>query len=327
MIKYLLKRVANYAILLFVAVSLAYVLASTQLNPYNVYRLRTPPIPEATIEETMRAHNLSHQVPLWERYLTWLGDIVTRWDWGASPLGASVNEEVDIRIWVSLRLVLIGSLAGLALGIALGAWSATRQYKLSDRTVTALSLFLISIPVFVTGTVTVILAIRFNNAIGFELFEFLGETGKVGDYPFAAVVDRLQHLFLPSLVLMLAGAAVLSRIQRNLMLDTLGSDYVRTARAKGLRSGQAIRRHALRTALIPTGTYVAFTVATMFVGATYTERVFSFRGMGMYAVDTIPKQDVHGIVAVTAFSGVCVLSGAILSDIFVAILDPRVRLS
>ena len=88
-----------------------------------------------------------------------------------------------------------------------------------------------------------------------------------------------------------------------------------------------MRKHALRTALIPTGTYVAFTVATLFVGATYTERVFNFRGMGMYAVDTIPKQDIHGIVAVTAFSGLCVLSGAILSDIFVAILDPRVRLS
>lgn len=85
-------------------------------------------------------------------------------------------------------------------------------------------------------------------------------------------------------------------------------------------------KHALRTALIPTGTYVAFAVATMFVGATFTERIFNFPGLGQYGVDAITNRDVNGIVAVTAFSGVCVLVGAILSDIMVAILDPRVRL-
>lgn len=126
---------------------------------------------------------------------------------------------------------------------------------------------------------------------------------------------------------MLLGLASMSRIQRNLMLDALGSDFVRTARAKGLRENKAVMKHALRTALIPTATYVAFTVATMFVGATYTEKIFGFRGMGAYGIDTIQGQDINGVVAVTAFAGVCVLVGAVLSDIFVAILDPRVRLS
>ncbi|WP_028707988.1 ABC transporter permease [Propionicicella superfundia] len=326
MIRYLVRRLANYAVLLFVAVSLTFVLASVRLDPYSVYSLRTPPVPAETIEGLMREYGLSHDVPLWQRYLTWLGDILFRWDWGTSPLGVSVNDEIAVRMWVSLRLVLLGSLLGIVVGVAVGAWTATRQYTVSDRVVTFLALLVISVPVFVLATVSTIVAIRINNATGVDIFEFTGETGSVGAYPGAALVDRLQHLFLPTVVLTLTGAASLSRIQRNLMLDALGSDYVRTARAKGLRRGRAIRRHALRTALVPTGTYVAFTVATLFVGSAYTERVFNFRGMGMYAVDAIGSQDVHGIVAVTAFSGVCVLTGALLSDLLVALLDPRVRL-
>jgi glutathione transport system permease protein len=132
---------------------------------------------------------------------------------------------------------------------------------------------------------------------------------------------------LPTLVLTLINAAVFSRIQRNLMLDALGSDFVRTARAKGLRQSTAVMKHALRTSLIPTGTYFAFTVATLFTGATFMEIIFSFHGMGEYAVSTITGQDVHGAVAVSAFAGVCVLAGAVLADVMVAILDPRVRLS
>jgi peptide/nickel transport system permease protein len=111
------------------------------------------------------------------------------------------------------------------------------------------------------------------------------------------------------------------------MLDALGSDFVRTARAKGLRENKAVMKHALRTALIPTGTYFAFQAATLFVGATYTERIFAFQGMGIYGVDTISKQNINGVVAVTAFGGLCYLVGAILADLMVAFLDPRVRLS
>lgn len=326
MIRYLAKRLGNYCVLLFVAVSLTFVLASTQLNPYSVYSLRTPPVPEDVIESTLRQYNLSNQVPLWERYGTWLSGIVTRWDWGYSPLGASVNDEVSVRIWVSLRLVLLGSIVGIALGIAVGAWTATRQYRFSDRAATAVSLLIVSTPVFVIGIVLSLAAIGINNLVGMNLFEITGETGTVGDYPGAEWVDRLQHLLLPTLVIAATGAATLSRIQRHLMLDALGTDYVRTARSKGVPYRTAVRRHALRTALIGSSTYIAFTVATMFVGAVFTERVFNFHGMGMYAMATIPEQNVYGIVAVTAFSGVCILAGALLADIFAAFLDPQIRL-
>lgn len=326
MVRYILKRLLNYVVLLFVAVSLAYTLASIALKPRSIYMLRQPPIPPEIVESTLVQYNISDKVPLWERYTTWLTNILTRWDWGYSPLGVSVNDEIGVRMWVSLRLLLLGTILGLSLGVALGAWTATRQYRVSDRVVTALSLLVIATPSFVLGHVSQILAIAFNRATGTQTFEFLGETGQVGDYPFAELADRAQHLFLPTVVLTLISAASMSRIQRNLMLDSLGADYVRTARAKGLTRRRAVTKHALRTALIPTGTYVAFTVATMFVGATFTERIFNFQGMGMYAVDAITQQNINGVAAVTAFAGVCTLVGAILADILVAILDPRVRL-
>jgi len=325
MLRYIGRRLLNYAVLLYVAISLTFVLAATQLNPRALFQLRQPPIEPAIIEQQLLKYNLSDSVPLIERYWIWLTGIF-RGDWGKSPLGVDVAEQISTRMWVSLRLLLIGTLAGIIIGVAVGAWTATRQYKLSDRTITAISLLIISTPAFVVGHLTQIGATWYNNTSRTRTFEFIGETGDVGDYPFADLVDRGQHLLLPTFVLIILGAASMSRIQRNLMLDSLGADYVRTARAKGLRESKAVMKHALRTALIPTGTYFAFSVATMFVGATFTERIFSFPGIGQYGVDTITNRDVFGVVAVTAFAGVCVLAGAVLSDIMVAILDPRVRL-
>lgn len=325
MLRYIGRRFANYVVLLFAAVSLTYVLAASTLNPRALFEVRNPPIDPEVIENTLLQYNLSENVPLAQRYWIWLTGVF-RGDWGYSPLGANVAEQISTKMWVSLRLLLVGTILGIVLGVAFGAWTATRQYRVSDRVVTFVSLLIISTPAFVVGHVTQIVAIWINNVTGVKIFEFIGETGEMGDYPFADLVDRLQHLFLPTLVLVILGAASMSRIQRNLMLDSLGADYVRTARAKGLPQRKAVMKHALRTALIPTGTYFAFSVATMFTGATFTERIFNFPGLGQYGVDTITNRDVNGVVAVTAFAGVCVLVGAVLSDIMVAVLDPRVRL-
>ncbi len=325
--RYILRRVLNYIVLLVIAITLTYFLAATQLNPRSLYLIVNPPIDPVSIENSLREKNLSDNVPLLSRYWTWLQGIALHWDWGEAPRGGNVGEEVGRRIFVSLRLITIGSLIGTVVGVALGAWTATRQYKVADRLSTFGSLFILSVPSFVIASVLQVLATRTNNATGLRLFEFVGETGARGSYFGAGLVDRMQHLFLPTVALILINAAFFSRIQRNLMLDALGSDFVRTARAKGLRQSKAVMRHALRTSLIPTGTYFAFSVATLFTGTTFMEIIFSFHGMGEYGVSTINGQDVHGAVAVAAFGGVCVLAGAILSDIAVAILDPRVRLS
>ena len=160
---------------------------------------------------------------------------------------------------------------------------------------------------------------QINRSSGYQILEFTGEgEGTLG---------RLQHLLLPTLSMSLGGIASYSRFQRNLMLDTLGADYVRTARAKGLIKRKALTRHALRTALIPMATYFAFALATLFTGAAITERVYGWHGMGEYSISAISGMDINGVTAVVAFSGLCTLTGALLSDVFVAIVDPRVRVS
>lgn len=324
---YIARRLLNYVVLLFVAVSLSYLLAASQLQPRRLYELVNPPLDPVSVENNLLLRNLSDNVPLLQRYGVWLRGVLLHWDWGEAPKGGAVVEEVGRRIWVSIRLITIGSLLGTLIGVLIGAWTATRQYKPSDRGFTGASLFILSVPSFVIASVLQVLATKINNATGVRLFEFVGETGVRGTYVGAALADRIQHLILPTIALTLINAAFFSRIQRNLMLDALGSDFVRTARAKGLRRSRAVMKHALRTSLIPTGTYFAFSVATLFTGAAFMEIVFSFHGMGEYGVSTILGQDVNGTVAVVAFSGACVLVGAVLSDIAVAILDPRVRLS
>ncbi len=326
MVRYIGKRLVSHLILLYVAVSLTYLLAASQLDPAALFALRQPPLPDAVVEAHLAQYNLSDQVPMLQRYLTWLGG-VAQGSWGYSPTGVSVNEQLMARAGVSLRLLVVGTVAGVVIGVAVGAWTASRQYRISDRVITALSLLVVSTPVFVIALLSQFLAIGVNRASGLQIFEFSGETGVVGAEPWAEVIDRAQHLALPALVLTLAGAAWLSRVQRHLMLEALGADYVRTARAKGLRADQAAWRHALRSALVPTSTYVTFSVATMLVGSTFVERIFGFAGLGSYVVEAIQGRDVNAVVAVTALAGMCVMIGAVVSDLAVAALDPRVRLT
>ncbi len=327
MSRFLLRRLLNYLVLLFVAVSLAYMLAGTSMNPISVFDRTNPNLDIAAIERMLTEFNLNKDVPLLERYWNWLQGVVTSWDWGRTPQGGYVNEILSVRIWVSVRLITIGSFIGIIGGVALGAWSATKHHKLADHVVTLISLIIISTPVIVLATLLQIGAIQFNNITGTNFFEFMGETGTIGSYPGADLVNRLQHLLLPTISMSLGGIATYSRYQRNLMLDTLGADYVRTARAKGLRKGTAVRRHALRTALVPMATYFAFVIAGLFTGATITERVYAWHGMGDYSITSITGQDINGTVAVVAFSAACTFAGLMLADIFTVVVDPRVRVS
>ncbi|MDO5701399.1 MAG: ABC transporter permease [Bowdeniella nasicola] len=324
---YLIRRMVNYIFLLFIAITLAYFLAGSFLNPLELYAQRQPPIPPQILEAELTAKNIYPGTPLLERYWTWLTNVVTEWDWGQAPNGDIVNDEMRRRAFVSLRLVVLGAAVGMVGGVALGAWTATRQYSLADRTISIISLILISTPSIVLAILLQVGAVQFNRMTGTNFFEFMGETGTIGNYPGAAFVDRLQHLLLPTISMSAMGLASYSRYQRNLMLDTLGADYVRTARAKGLIKRKAVTRHALRTSLIPMGTYFAFAVTSLMLGAAITERVFGWHGMGIYGVNTILQQDINGTVAVVAFSGACTLAGAFLSDVMVAVIDPRVRVS
>ena len=319
MLPYLARRIANYAVLLFIATSLAYLLASASLDPSALWNREDPSLNWDAIHANLVKYNISHDLPVWDRYVTWLRNVVLHWDWGRTPKGELINTLIGTKILVSVRLVFLGAAIGMVGGVALGAWTATRQYRFSDRAISLISMIIISTPAMVIAILLQVLAVQINRSSGYQIFEFTGE----GE----GVLGRLQHLLLPTLSMSLGGIASYSRFQRNLMLDTLGADYVRTARAKGLIKRKALTRHALRTALIPMATYFAFALATLFTGAAITERVYGWHGMGEYSISAISGMDINGVTAVVAFSGLCTLTGALLSDVFVAIVDPRVRVS
>lgn len=323
--RYLARRLANYILLLFIAVSAAYLMASVSLDPTNAFDWTNPSLNRNAVLRQLSAYNINPNDSVLSRYGNWLKMVFGHWDWGYTPKGEAINEILATRVWVSVRLVVIGVLLGMIGGVSLGTWTAVKQYSKSDRFFSFVSLLIISTPVLVLAVSLQIIATKINTTLGMNLFEFTGETGAKGDYFGAGLVDRAQHLVLPTLSLSLGSIAVYSRYQRNLMLDTLGSDYLRTARAKGLRKGKAIRHHALRNAIIPMATYFAFAVANVFTGAAMTETIYGWHGMGSYSVKSIQGQDINGVTAVAAFSGLCVLAGALLSDIMIAIVDPRVR--
>jgi peptide/nickel transport system permease protein len=263
--------------------------------------------------------------PIPVRYLHWASGAV-HGDFGTTIGGQPVSDELWRRIGVSLRLLIIGSIVGTVIGVVVGAWGAIRQYHLSDRVITVLSLLVISTPTFVIANLLILSALGVNTVLGVRLFEYTGETSPdaVGG-AWNQFVDRLQHLVLPTFTLALGAIAGYSRYQRNAMLDVLGQDFIRTARAKGLTRRRALFKHGLRTALIPMATLFAYGVAGLVTGAVFTEKIFGWHGMGEWVVQGINTQDTNITAAITVFAGMTILLAGLLSDIIYAALDPRVR--
>lgn len=307
--------------------NLTYFLSWGYLDPRANYVGRRPPLTEEQIVGLLRPRNLDDKVPLLERWWGWFSGVVTRWDWGVSPVGQSVNEQVSYRMWVSAELMLGATILLTIVGVGIGVYTASRQYKTADRVWQGISIVTMNIPTVVAALAIVLLAIALNDVLGFRVFYVTGAASSGVDGFFAGIVDTFQHLTLPTLGLVLTGYAQYHFLQRSLLLDNIKTDYVRMARAKGLTKPQAVRRHALRTSLIPVATQVAFSIPAIFTGAILTERIFAWEGMGKYFLDTITKNDIHGVVAIAAFGAFLTAIGAILSDIVVVILDPRVRVS
>ena len=173
--KYLLKRLINYLVMFFVAVSLAYFLAASRLDPRLLYDITNPNLDWDSINASLSDKNLNPDEPLLSRYWDWLNGVI-HGDWGEKPKSGSVNDEIANRVPVSFRLVIGGFLLGAIVGIFLGAWTATKQYTFTDRFVTLWSLLLISTPTFVIAVVLQIITIRLGRLFDFQ-WEFLGETG------------------------------------------------------------------------------------------------------------------------------------------------------
>ncbi len=323
---YVAKRIIGYIVMIFVATSLTYFLASAFMNPRSNYESRTPRPPQESIEASLDAANVNDKTPVFERYQHWLGNVL-HGDWGLTPQGDSVNRQISGRIGASVQLMTLSTIISIIIGVGLGVYTAQRQYQWQDRALSGMASVFMVIPTVVMAILIVFLATFFNQATGTRIFYVTGLSSYEGSNAFFGFIDFLQHIFLPTVVLTIINAVGYHLGQRTYLLDEMHADYVRTARAKGLTRKQAIRKHALRASLIPTAVTVAFSIASVFTGAVMTEKIFAIHGMGEYFINCINLNDINGAVAVAAFSGACTLVGALLADLFAAALDPRIKLS
>jgi peptide/nickel transport system permease protein len=273
---------------------------------------------QATHEDRTRLRaELGLDQPLHEQYVRWLGH-VARGDLGRSLwMKRPVLDEVLGRFQATLVLtgtaLLLSSLAGVALGVA----SATRPNSLLDRLSAVASLFGASMPTFWLG---IVLMVVFALWLG-----WLPASGMYAAYGGGDLRDLLAHLVLPAVTLAAASVTIIARLTRATMLETLGQDYIRTARAKGVVERAVVLRHGLKNALIPIVTVIGVQAGYLLGGAVLTETVFAWPGVGTLMVQGILARDfplVQGCVLVVALSFVLV---NLAVDLLYAWLDPRIR--
>lgn len=331
MFRYILQRSLTYLVMVFITTTMGYFAAVTALKPALLEQEKVPkPSPEQ-VNRNFASLGLDPEMNPWDRYVQWLTNMVTKFDWGRSPNGAYINQEFGQRVWVSTRLLLVATILSIVIGIALGVYSAARQYKFSDRVITGYSYLVYIIPAPVAYFVVQQGATTINNIAvangGEKIFYVTGIStpGLTGFWEIT--MDMAAHYVVPTFCMTIFGWAGYQIAQRQYLLDNVNADFVRTARAKGLTRNQAITRHALRVSFIPVAQSIAYQIPMIFAGAFFAETVFAWPGIGKWSIDSISAQDVNAATVTLAYGSALFAVGAIIADIATTIVDPRVRIS
>ncbi len=274
--------------------------------------------PSMSAEDVARlTQQLGLDRPIHEQYARWVGGFLTG-NWGRSYRdGRLVLEVVGDRVPATAVLMVSAFIVAVMLGLATGIVSAVRQYSIFDHAATLLAMIALSIPTFWLGLMAIYLFA--------ELWRVLppGNIATIGmDF---SLSDRLLHLLLPAGTLGVVMVATWSRYTRASMLEVIGEDYIRTARAKGLSAAAVILKHALRNGLIPLVTLAAIQLPLVFSGALVTETIFTWPGMGRLFVDSIGYRDYPVLMGILMFTALLVVAGSLAADIIYAAVDPRVR--
>lgn len=275
------------------------------------------------IEETKRLYGLDKPIPV--QYLLWVKRVLT-FDFGYSYKDhRKVWDKIKERLPVTLQLNILSILLVYIIAIPAGVYSAVRTGSLWDRVLTIGFFILYSLPSF---WVAVILIMLFGGGEYWDVFPVYGISSLDAEsYPFFKwLLDRVWHLILPVFCLSYGGWAYLSRLMKAELLEVIREDYIRTARAKGLEERVVIMKHALRNALLPLITLLAYLLPALFGGSVIIESIFSIPGMGQLGFEAVLSRDYPVIMALTTISAILTLVGLILSDILYAVFDPRIKL-
>jgi len=254
--------------------------------------------------------------PLPVQYADWLWRML-QGDWGVSYRdGSPVLKVIGSHLGATIELMAASMLIACVVGCWIGVLGAIKRYSLFDTLATVGAMVALSIPTFWFGLVAIYI---FSVELGWLP---AGNRQTVGDGSF---LDLLHHLIAPVLVLALVEMAIWARFMRSSMLDVIGQDYIRTARAKGLPEWQVLSRHAFRNALLPMITVAGLQLPTLLGGALVAETVFTWPGMGRLFLDSIGYRDYPVVMGILMFSAVMVLVGSLLADMLYATADPRIR--
>ncbi len=322
MARYILKRLLQAIPLLLGIATITFIIVrlapGDPMDMYMEQRFQRDVDP-AVIELLRKKYGLDQPLPV--QYAKWIGNIA-RGDLGESfryrrPVATLIVERVPY----TLQLAALALVMDALIGIALGIFSAVKQYSRADRAITLGSLVMYSIPGF---WLALMLVLAFSVNLGWFPtsqtrsldYELLSAGGKVA--------DRLWHLALPVFVLGVASAAGTARYMRTKLLDVLSEEYVLAARARGLSERVVILQHALRNALIPIVTIYGLALPFLLGGAVLIEKVFAWPGMGLLAVEAIGARDYPVILATSMIAAVLVVLGNLLADVTYALVDPRV---
>jgi peptide/nickel transport system permease protein len=312
--QYLIRRLLITLPVLFGITILCYLILS--LTPGDpVQMLISPTTSQADLEIKRRALGLDQ--PAAVRYVRWLGELAHGNLGFSFSSGAPVTKRVGERIGPTLTLTVTALVLSYLIAIPIGVIVATKRYSWIDYAATFTAFLGISLPTFFLG-----LAGIYVFALRWPLLPVGGTETLGGD---GGLRDLAIHLILPASVLAVAGAGALMRYVRSSMLDVLGQDYVRTARAKGVIETIVLRRHALRNALIPVVTIAGLQLPGLLAGAVVTEQIFEWPGMGRLTIEAINQRDYPVLMGITLVTALLVAAGSLLADVAYSIVDPRIR--
>ena len=329
MIKYIAKRLA-YAILILLGVSMI-IYFLIRLMPVdfiqdkiNAINQGGATVSEETVQAMYQMYGLGDNsfMGILKGYFNWL-TALARFDLGTSFVyGLPVADVIFEHMGISFAIALIATIFEFMIAIPLGITAATHQYSFRDYVVTVLVMIGISLPSFFFGQML-------KDALALKLgwFPASGLIDATASYTGIAMLwDYARHIFIPILTIVILSIGARMRMTRTNMLEVMNSDYIRTARAKGLKESVVINKHAFRNTLIPLVTSLAGLLPSLFSGAIITEQVFDLPGIGNIALDAMNRGDIPFIMGYNMFLALLSVLGVLLADLMYGLVDPRVKL-
>lgn len=326
MFSFILRRLIQLIPTFLLATILLFAIVQAAPGDFLTQLSQNPRITSERLDQLRSIYQLDKPVVV--QYWTWLTNFL-RGDLGESfAANQPVWELAAPRLWNSLILVIISTVLAYGLGIAIGVYGALRPYSLGDRAVSIFAYFGLGIPSFFFALLVIFGLVTLKQNTGWDIPIVGKSSGALEDPgPLRYAWDVFLHALAPSIVLALRSISAESRFIRGQMLEVLGQDYIRTARAKGLGANTITFKHAFRNASLPLVAGLGGLLPALISGAGFVEVVFAWPGVTPLLLDSLATQDLYVVISITAVSTVLYIIGNLVSDVLLAVVDPRIRFS